>query len=317
LQSDKEVALAVLPLSWSSSSQGIIWKLAPTATVGMALNSGTQRLKEAQIETAFLDAQVILAHVLGVDRPWLFAHPEVELTARQSDQFTERIARCVAREPVAYLVGRKEFYGLDLQVDSRVLIPRPETEMLVDEVLCEIEARGGDSTSSPVRVADVGTGSGAIALAIATHSEAARVYAVDLSRKALAVARSNCRRLDVRKQVTLLHGNLLEPLPEMVEIIVANLPYIGSAEYTQLDPTVRAYEPRLALESGEQGLDAIERLLQTAHRHLVPGGMIYLEIGWQQGTSVVEMVHRLLPSAGAVEVHQDYQGHDRMVAIAL
>ncbi|MGL4650511.1 MAG: hypothetical protein ACRC1H_13970, partial [Caldilineaceae bacterium] len=106
--------MAVLPLSLSSSSQGIQWKLAPTATVGMALNSGTQRLKEAQIETAFLDAQVLLAHVLGVDRPWLFAHPEVELTARQSDQFTDRIARCMAREPVAYLIGRKEFYGLDL-----------------------------------------------------------------------------------------------------------------------------------------------------------------------------------------------------------
>ncbi len=311
--------MAVLPLSLSSSSQGITWKLAPTATVGMALNSGTQRLKEAQIETAFLDAQVILAHVLGVDRPWLFAHPEVQLTARQSDQFTDRIARCVAREPVAYLVGRKEFYGLDLQVDGRVLIPRPETEMLVDEVLREIEARScdGAGNTAPVRVADVGTGSGAIALAIACHAEEARIYAVDVSRRALAVARANVRRLDARKQVTLLHSNLLDSLPEAVDIIVANLPYISSDEYAQLETSVRDYEPRLALESGAEGLDAIERLLRAAPQRLLPNGMIYLEIGWQQGPAVVALVKQLLPDARAVELHQDYQGHDRMVAIAL
>lgn len=305
--------MAVLPLSLASSSQGINWKLAPTATVGMALNSGTQRLKEAQIDTAFLDAQVLLAHVLGVDRPWLFAHPEVELSLRQADRFADRIARCVAREPVAYLIGHKEFYGLDLYVDSRVLIPRPETEMLVDEVLRELDARG----NGPVRVADIGTGSGAIALAIACNVENARIQAADVSRRALAVARINARRLDVRRQVTLLHGNLLEPLAEPVEIIVANLPYISSDEYAWLEPNVRNYEPRLALESGPQGLDAIEQLLHAAPEHLTPNGMIYLEIGWQQGPAVQALVDRLLPQAQDVEVHQDYQGHDRLVAIAL
>jgi len=313
--------LAVLPLSLASSSQGITWRLAPATTVGMALNSATQRLREAQIDTAFLDAQVILAHVLGVDRPWLFAHPEVELTARQSDQFTERIARCMAREPVAYLVGRKEFYGLELQVDARVLIPRPETEMLVDEVLREIEARGNSPIDGfqpqALRVADIGTGSGAISLAIASHAPSTRIYAVDISRKALAVARANVQRHDSRRQITLLHGDLLSPLPEPVEIIVANLPYISTAEYTELDTTVREYEPRLALESGPQGLDAIRRLLQAAPGHLAPNGIIYLEIGWQQGPIVKELVHTLLPQAREVDVHQDYQGLDRLVAIAL
>jgi release factor glutamine methyltransferase len=195
-----------------------------------------------------------------------------------------------------------------------VLIPRPETEMLVDEVLLEVEARGD---AKVVRVADVGTGSGAIALAIATHAPNARIHAIDISRKALAVARANVNRLDTRHQVSLHHGDLLEPLPEAVEIIVANLPYISSHEYVQLSPTVRAYEPRLALESGANGLDAIERLLQTAPGHLTPGGMIYLEIGWQQAGPVAELVQKHLPDARAVEVHEDYQGHERMVAIAL
>jgi release factor glutamine methyltransferase len=334
-QCDKEVALAVLPLSLhvpsdrslrspssprsSSQSQArpvigqVIWTLAPGATVGMALNSATQRLKEAEIETAFLDAQVILAHLLGVDRPWLFAHAEAELTAAQAEAYTEQVARRVRHEPVAYLVGRKEFYGLDLAVDRRVLIPRPETEMLVDEVLREIEAR----PEPTVRVADVGTGSGAIALAIAANEPRARILATDVSRDALAVAQENLARHDVRGQVTLHHGDLLAPLPEPVEIIVANLPYIAAAAYRELDATVRDYEPRLALESGAEGLDVIERLLRQAPGHLTPDGKLYLEIGQDQGAAVELLARTLLPQARDVAVHEDYQGHDRMVAIAL
>ncbi len=306
------------PLLPSKSDVGpfvgqVIWTLAPGATVGAALNSATQRLKEAAIETAFLDAQVILAHLLGVDRPWLFAHAEAELTPSQADEFTEQIARRMHHEPVAYLVGHKEFYGLDLTVDPRVLIPRPETELLVDEVLWEIEARAEPT----VRVADVGTGSGAIALAIAANEPRARIFATDISRDALAVAMDNVARHDPRAQVTLLHGDLLVPLPEPVEIIVANLPYIASPLYTALDATVRDYEPRLALESGDEGLDAIERLLRQASDYLMPDGKIYLEIGSGQGDAVCRLAESLLPQARAIAVHKDYQGLDRMVAIAL
>ncbi len=279
----------------------------------MALNSATQRLKEAQIETAFLDAQVLLAFVLGVDRPWLFAHPEVQLTPRQSEQYTDRVARRVAREPLAYLTGRKEFYGLDLQVDNRVLIPRPETEMLVDEVLREVEARG----EGTVRVADIGTGSGAIALAIADNAANTRIFAIDVSRRALTVARANGKRFDARNQVTFLHGNLLEPLPETVDIIVANLPYVRSTAYEHLETNVRDYEPRVALESGPQGLNAIEALLKAAPPALADGGMLYLEIGHDQAEAVVALVEKWLPRARARAVHQDYQGHDRMVVVAL
>ncbi len=303
--------MAVLPLSipqlvWH-------WKLAPSTSVGFALNSATQRLKELEIDTASLDAQVILAHVLGVDRSWLFAHHEVELTTQQAERFTDLIARRARHEPVAYLVGRREFYGLDLLVDRRVLIPRPETELLVDEVLTEIDLH----PNPQVRIADVGTGSGAIALAIVANSERARVYAIDISRGALAVARTNTRRFDTRKQVTLLRGDLLDPLPEKVDVIVANLPYISSTDYRQLDSTVRDFEPRLALEAGDDGLDAISRLLRRAPNQMNADGKLYLEIGHGQASAVRQLACNLLPQARSIAVHHDYAQRERMVAIAM
>lgn len=296
--------------------QSITWNLAPDATVGSALNSATQRLKEALIDTAFLDAQVILAHVLGVDRPWLFAHGEAELEPRHAKEFTDMIARRVDHEPVAYLVGRKEFYGLELTVDKRVLIPRPETEMLVDEVLSEIDARAGNGADC-VRIADVGTGSGAIALAIAVNEPRASIQALDVSRKALAVARINVQRHDLRGQITLRQGNLLEPLSGPVDILVANLPYISTSEFATLDATVRAYEPRLALESGDEGLDAIAQLLRQANQHLAANATIYLEIGRDQALRVFKLAQNVLPRMRDIALHQDYQGHDRMVVIVL
>lgn len=314
--------MALLPLTFSVNPSRempeIVWRLAPATTVGMALNSATQRLKEAQIEGAWLDAQVILAHTVGKDRAWLFAHGEEEMTARQAARFTDYIARRIAHEPVAYLVGHREFYGIDLLVDKRVLVPRPETEMLVDEVLEEIESRKGanSATPRPVTIADIGTGSGAIALAIASNVEAARIYAVDISKDALKVAKVNTRRLDVRRQVTLLRGDLLEPLPGKVDILVANLPYIRNDEYHGLDVNVRLYEPKLALTSGDEGLDAIRSLLQQAPAKLNPGAMIYLEIGWMQGDAVAKLASECFPSARAIAVHKDYQGNDRMVVIA-
>jgi release factor glutamine methyltransferase len=317
--------VAVLPMRLPSSSsratsesttltlQSIIWRLAHGVTVGSALNSATQRLKEAELEGAWLDAQVILAHVLGVERSWLFAHAEESLSDEQAEHFTQLVARRIDYEPVAYLVGRKEFYGLDLLVDKRVLIPRPETEMLVDEVLREVAVRD----RSPIRIADIGTGSGAIALAIALNDERTIIHAVDSSRKALAVARVNLQRLDARGQVSLYHGDLTDALPERVDIIVANLPYIGRAAYDALEPTVRAYEPRQALHGGDDGLDIIARLLRRAPLRLNEGGAIYLEIGYDQGAAVALLARNLMPHYLDIAVHQDYQGHDRMVAVTL
>lgn len=297
----------------SSLWQKVVWRLMPSTTIGRALISARERLDEAGSPTASLDAQVILAYVLGVDRSWLFAHYEYTLSAEQANAYTELIARRMRHEPVAYLIGRKEFYGLDFQVDQRVLIPRPETELLVDAVLDFI----ADRADKACLVADVGTGSGAIALAVAANAPEVKVYAIDLSQDALAVTRSNIAQLDERKQVRLLHGDLLTPLPEAVDIIVANLPYISSAVYPKLEADVRDYEPKLALESGSEGLDAITRLLQQAPRYLRPGGAIFLEISYDQGKAVMALAQSLLPNAYDHALRQDYHGHDRLITIVL
>lgn len=295
----------------SSFRQKIVWKLMPATTVGRALNSARERLNEADCSTASLDAQVILAHVLGVERSWLFAHHEYKLSTKQAEVFTDLIARRMEHEPVAYLIGRREFYGLDFSVDRRVLIPRPETELLVDAVL----DYSTDSGHNRVVVADVGTGSGAIALSIANHCAKAQIYAIDLSEDALEVAHRNLVRLDCHSQVTLAQGDLLTPLPERVHVIVANLPYISSDIYCKLDVDVRDYEPQLALEAGPEGLDVIQRLLQQATRYLQPNGVIYLEIGHDQGEAVRHLAHSFFPTAQHISVRQDYHGRDRLVTI--
>ncbi len=295
------------PTAW----QKIIWKLMPFTTVGRALNSARERLNEAECDTASLDAQVILAYALDVDRSWLFAHHEYKLTAEEADAFTDLIARRMAHEPVAYIVGKREFYGLEFHVDQRVLIPRPETELLVDAVLDYFS----DSTTERVVVADVGTGSGAIALSVACNCPQAHIYAIDLSDDALAVAKRNVERLDERQQVTLAHGDLLAPLPERVHVIVANLPYISSELYPELDADVRDFEPQLALEAGPEGLDAIHRLLHQATHYLHPNGVIFLEIGYDQGEAVLTLAQKIFPNAQTISVRKDYHGHDRLVTI--
>ena len=291
----------------------MVWHLLPATPIGIALNSAKQRLDDIGCLTSHLDAQVILAYVLQVERTWLFAHHEYQLTAEQAMAYTQLIMRRMNHEPVAYLVGRKEFYGLDFVVDRRVLIPRPETELLVDAVLNQIELH----EQTALRVADVGTGSGAIALAIATNAENTSIYAIDVSADALAVARTNVQRLDPRRQVTLLQGDLLMPLPEPVDLIVANLPYISSPAYRTLEADVREYEPQVALEAGPQGLDAIARLLQQAPHYLNQNGVIYLEIGYDQGATVLELARSRLPQNRGVILRQDYSGRDRLVMIEM
>ena len=285
----------------------------PGTPVGRAIVAATQRLEEAGSGTAALDAQVILAHVLEHDRSWLFAYHDFALSQKQADRYAELIARRAAAEPVAYLIGSREFYGIELQVDPRVLIPRPETELLVDAVLDHI----GSRPNPQVRMVDVGTGSGAIALAVAANCDTVAVYAVDVSADALAVAQANVTRLDERRAVTLLQGDLLDPLPVMVDIIAANLPYITSADYPTLMADVRDYEPRLALEAGTEGLDVIRRLLQQAPAHLNPGGVLFLEIGADQGAAVVGLVRQELPQAQHISLRQDYHGFDRLAVIGL
>ncbi len=286
-------------------------------TIKDVLAQGTQQLAEADLQSARLDAQVLLAHVLGVERSTFYAYPEREVPSNQVAQFFQLIERRRQGEPVAYLVGHKEFYGLDFVVDPRVLIPRPETELLVEAALTQIQ-RKITATSLPV-VADIGTGSGAIPITLAVEvPRLPYLYACDISPDALAVARLNCQRHHVENRVRLLQGDLLAPLPEPVDILTANLPYVGTEEMHALAPDVHAYEPHLALFSGPHGLALLERFCREAKQSglLKPGAVLLLEIGYQQREPLTRLLLELWPQS-TVTCMKDYAGWDRLIQVVL
>ncbi len=272
----------------------------------VALAQAAAMLEKAGIEEPRLDAEVLLTHALGITRAQLLAHPQRQLSSTELTGYRQLIERRARREPLAYIVDHKEFYGLDFFVDPRVLIPRPETELLVEKAI-EI------SQPQPV-IADVGTGSGAIAVSLAVHLPQALIYATDASSVALEVAARNCRRHGVQDRVHLLQGRLLEPLPGPVDLIVANLPYVSEVEWAQLPPEIRCYEPREALYGGPDGLDHIRRLLAQAGNYLRPEGSILLEIGATQSEAVVALARHHFPMARA-QIIKDYAGLDRVVMV--
>jgi len=253
---------------------------------------------------------MLLAHVLSCTPTDLFVHPERTLSAAQEAEFKALIARRANHEPVAYLTGHRAFFDLDLFVDARVLIPRPETELLVEHALELAQRR------SQPRIVDVGTGSGAIAVSLAVHLPQAAIWAVDLSAEALAVAQVNARRYRVEERITFAQGELLSPVPGPVDLIVANLPYVSEAEFAELPPDVRCYEPRLALLAGVDGLAAIRALLNQAPPYLAPGGALVGEIGAGQGKAVLALARQAFPQA-RVQVLRDYTHLDRIILIDL
>jgi release factor glutamine methyltransferase len=257
---------------------------------------------------AALAAKILLAHVLRCTLSDLFIRPERTLTTSEQETYRALIARRASHEPVAYLVGHRAFLDLDLAVDVRVLIPRPETELLVEQAIAVARR-----WSKP-RIVDVGTGSGAIAVGLAVHVPCARVFAIDSAAGAIQVARQNAGRYGVSGRITFLEGDLLLPLPVTVDLIVANLPYVSEAEYAMLSPDIRLYEPRAALVAGADGLSAIRDLLDTAGAHLADDGVILIEIGAGQGSAILELASRALPGA-RIEVIKDYARHDRIVRI--
>lgn len=254
-------------------------------------------------------AILLLAHALGCSPTDLFIHPERVLSSAQEAEFKGLIARRACHEPVAYLTGHRPFFDLDLLVDARVLIPRPETELLVEQAL--EHARRWPQP----QIADVGTGSGAIAVALAVHLTQATIWATDLSADALAVAQINARRYGVAERITFVQGNLLLPLPGPLQLIVANLPYVSEAEWAALPPDVR-HEPPMALLAGADGLAAIRALLEQSPRYLTPDGIILAEIGAAQGQSVIALARQTFPQA-YVEVIRDYAHLDRILLIDL
>ncbi|NOZ48809.1 MAG: peptide chain release factor N(5)-glutamine methyltransferase [Chloroflexi bacterium] len=283
----------------------------PARRVKQACRQAVVQLQAAHIDSPQLDAELLLAHCLQVERPALLAHPEWPLEPGQLAHFRRLLARRVHHEPLAYLIGERWFYGLLFYINSDVLVPRPETEMLVEAGLAWLRQR----PQLTATVVDVGTGSGAIAVAMAVHAPpSARIIGSDLSAAALAVARRNAGGHGVAARVQWMQGDLLSGLAEPVQLILANLPYVATADREGLMPEVRDHEPKLALFAGPTGLDMIARCLQQARSRLTAGGAMFLEIGYQQGPAVRDLAQRAFPTA-TVTVHPDLAGLDRMVRI--
>ncbi|HEY0755625.1 MAG TPA: peptide chain release factor N(5)-glutamine methyltransferase [Ktedonobacteraceae bacterium] len=295
----------------------------PVTTIRAALDTATQRLtrirqaRQLPVANPRLDAQLLLCAILHKERSYLYMYPEQELDAAQEARWLNWLAQRAEGEPVAYLIGQKSFYGLDFVVDRRVLIPRPETELLVEAALAECQKRL-DNGQLPL-IADIGTGSGAIPISIAVHElRLPYLYACDISADALAVASLNCQRHDVTGRVRLLQGDLLEPLPEAVDLLLANLPYVGTDEQAIMTPDVLNYEPHLALFSGPAGLDLLKRLLSEASQNhkLRAGAVLLLEIGYRQCEPLTRLAQELWPTAH-ITCLRDYSGWDRLLQIKL
>lgn len=287
-------------------------------SINDALVQSTSLLTQAGLPEPRLDAQVLLGHILQIERSTLYAYPERLLDEEQEQQFRRLIERRQQGEPVAYLVGHKEFFGLDFLVDKRVLIPRPETELLVEAALRSV--RSMLSLGRIPVVADIGTGSGIIPITLAVQEPRLPIlYATDISPDALDVTRLNCQRHQVEERVSLLRGDLLAPLPASVDILTANLPYVGTDEMAVLAPDVWAYEPHLALFSGPQGLHLLQRFLTEATEALKlgklrPHAVLLVEIGYQHREALTHLLSRLWPRAEVI-VEKDYTGWDRLLTI--
>lgn len=294
------------------------------ATVADLLRGGAQRLVEAGSESARLDAELLLGHVLGVGRATLLAESGSEVSPAQRTLFDGLIARRAGGEPVSYIRGLKEFYGLALSVDERALIPRPETEMLVDRALAVIAERLTSAPrpvdAPPLLVWDVGTGSGAICVALAVecrgrgYSRDVTFRATDVSADALALATENAVAHGVANAIAFAKADLADgPGRDPADLLVANLPYIPSAVVPDL-PVAASFEPRIALDGGPDGLELIRRLLAQLPTALAADGVALLEIGSDQADEVGTAVATAMPDWSA-NVHEDLAGRPRVVEL--
>jgi release factor glutamine methyltransferase len=293
----------------------------------MLLHGGTDRLRAAGSETPRLDAELLLGHVLGIDRTGVIAHPDAPVGDGQAVAYAAALARRETGEPVAYVRGLKEFYGLVFAVDSRALIPRPETERVVELAVEWVReallAAPRAADAPPLRIWDVGTGSGAIAIALAVtlrrrgYGGHFRVIASDLSRDALAVAVENAVGHGVADVIDFAIGDLVEidpPAAGPVPLLVANLPYVPSGTVPGL-PVAASFEPGMALNGGPDGLDLLRRLLGALPAVLTPSGSALLEIGSEQGGLLAAAIARTLPG-WTVQIHPDLSGLPRVALIA-
>ena len=284
-------------------------------TIRAALAYGQGQLKAS--DSPALDTRLLLEHVLQADHATLIAHDDRSLTAEQEATYRRLVRRAALREPIPYLTGWAPFYGRQFMVTPAVLIPRPDTELLVEQALRWVNDWPGSDAAGQnegAYVVDVGTGSGCIAITLALETPAAKIEAVDISALALNVARKNAGRLGVGERIVFHEGSLLEPVVDRPDLIVANPPYVTNPEWTALDDGIKWYEPDVALRGGQDGFIVIRQLLGAAANQLMPGGAILCEIGWRQGPAARDLARSFFPRA-KVEILVDTGGRDRLLAI--
>jgi release factor glutamine methyltransferase len=270
------------------------------------LNGLSYRLSEVS-DTARLDAQVLVGHVLGKPRSWVLAHPEARVSHEERMRMEVLAQRLETGEPLPYLLGRWEFYGLELIVTPDTLIPRPETELLVEYALSWLEKNPGHRFA-----ADVGTGTGCISIALAAHVPDIKVIGSDISFAALTIAKQNLSNHNLGKRVDLLQADLLAPIHKPFDLICANLPYIP----TQTLKTLKVYgkEPRVALDGGSQGLDLIQKLLKQCQDRLTKNGLLVIEIEASQRKAALSLAQKAFQGS-QVQIKSDLAGRDRLIAI--
>ena len=285
-----------------------------------AFKNGIARLREAHVPSFTLAAELLLLHVAGRDRTWLYAHPEDELTAEQEERFLSLIARRAVGEPTQYLTGKQEFWGLEFEVTPDVLIPRPETEHVIEVALDRLAVReiraGRKQTLSGegLQIADIGTGSGCIAVALAKDLPGTKFIATDISPAALSVARRNAERHNFADRIEFVRANVLEGIAAEThfDLIASNPPYIGRREGPTLQREVRDHEPEVALYGGEEGYELYAALVTQSAAHLLPGGIVVLELGHDSLPAVQPLFDT--PDWMRVGVTNDLAGIPRVIA---
>jgi release factor glutamine methyltransferase len=275
-----------------------------------ALKQGVHDLRAANVPSSTLAAELLLMHIVGGSRAWLYAHIDDPFDSSAAERYRDLICQRAAGTPTQYLTGHQEFWGFDLEVTADVLIPRPETEHVVEVALARL---GQHRSFQPLRLADVGTGSGCLAIALAKELPAARIYATDISPRALAVARRNAARHDVTERIVFLETPLLAGFPpRSLDVVVSNPPYVACKDLASLPREVREHEPQVALFAGEEGMAVYPPLIAEAAERLVVGGLLVVELGYD----VSERVEALLDAADwhEIRITNDLAGIPRVLA---
>jgi release factor glutamine methyltransferase len=278
--------------------------------LGEVLKSGIRQLRTASVPSPRMNAELLLMFTIGRDRAFLYGHPELELSTKEQASYEDALKQRSRGIPAQYIIGHQEFWGMDLIVSPAVLIPRPETEHVVERML-KLISRSRAPLPAKLRIADVGTGSGCIALALAKELPHAEIHATDISSDALEVARANAARLELESRIRFHEADLLAGFePNSFEFVVSNPPYVGEWEEDSVQLDVRKHEPRNAVFAGPTGLEVIERLIPQAHAVLKPGGWLVMEIS---GT-IASPVRDRLSSWNEVQITNDLQGIARVAS---